>query len=67
MNVTDHQEKNEETKKGKTKAGEERRQATDFKEAVCSPSEAGGRTTKNGLCEVSARGDWNSWEGQQPF
>ena len=39
MNVTAHQEKkNEETKTGKRKAGEERRQATNFKEAVCCPS-----------------------------
>ena len=42
MNVTAHQEKeeNEETKKGKRKAGEKkkRKQATDFKEAVCCPT-----------------------------
>ena len=42
MNVTTHQEKekNEETKKGKRRAGEKkkRKQATDFKEAVCYPS-----------------------------
>ena len=40
MNVTAHQEKekNEETKTGKRKAGEERKQATDFKKAVCCPS-----------------------------
>ena len=42
MNVTAHQEKeeNEETKKGKRGAGEKkkREQATDFKEAVCCPS-----------------------------
>ena len=42
MNVTAHQEKegNEETKKGKRGAGEKkkRKQATDFKEAVCCPS-----------------------------
>ena len=36
MNVTAHQEKkNEKTKTGKRRAGEERSQATDFKEAVC--------------------------------
>ena len=39
MNVTAHQEKekNEETKTGKRKAGKKkkRKQATDFKEAVC--------------------------------
>ena len=40
MNVTAHQEeeKNGETKTGKRKAGENRRLATDFKEAVCCPS-----------------------------
>ena len=42
MDVTAHQEKekNEETKTGKRKAGEERKrkQATKFKEAVCCPS-----------------------------
>ena len=42
MNVIAHQEKekNEETKKGKRGAGEKerRKQATDFKEAVCCPS-----------------------------
>ena len=42
MNVTAHQEKekNEETKTGKRKTGEEkkRKQATDFEKAVCCPS-----------------------------
>ena len=40
MNVTAYQEKekNENTRTGKRKAGEERIQATDFKEAVCCPS-----------------------------
>ena len=42
MNVTAHQEKeeNEETKKGKRGAGEKkkRKQATNFKNAVCCPS-----------------------------
>ena len=41
MNVTAHQEKkNRETKTGKRRAGKkrERKQATDFKEAVCCPS-----------------------------
>ena len=36
MNVTAHQE-NEETETGTGKAGEKRRQATYFKEAVCCP------------------------------
>ena len=40
MNVTAHQEKekNAETKKSKRRAGEERKQATNFEEAVCCPS-----------------------------
>ena len=42
MNVTAHQEneENEETKKGKRVAGvkKKRKEATDFKEAVCCPS-----------------------------
>ena len=44
MNVNAHQEKetNEKTKTGKRRAGEKRKkkQATDFKEAVCCPSAA---------------------------
>ena len=40
MNVTAHQKKNEETKEGKRRTGEKkkRKQATNFKEAVCCPS-----------------------------
>ena len=42
MNVIAHQEKekNEETRKGKRRAGEkkQRKQATDFEEAVCCPT-----------------------------
>ena len=42
MNVTAHQEKekNEETKKGKRRAGEKRKrkQTTNFEEAVCYPT-----------------------------
>ena len=41
MNITAHQEKKEETKAGVNKAREGRRQATDFKEAVCCPSAVG--------------------------
>ena len=37
MNVTANQEK-EETKKGKRGVGEKKKQATDFKDAVCCPS-----------------------------
>ena len=66
MNVAAHQEKDERT--GKRKAGEERKQA-DFKETACYPSAFVQRAArrKNGLCEGSARGNWNPWEGQQPF
>ena len=70
MNVAAHQDqKNEETKTGKREAREERRQATDFKEAACCPFAVvqGGSTVKNGLCEGSAQGNWDHWEGQQPF
>ena len=40
MNVAVHQEKekNEKMKTGKRKAGEERRQMANFKEAACCPS-----------------------------
>ena len=39
MNVTAHQEKKiEETKTGSRRAGEERKQATDFEDAVCCPA-----------------------------
>ena len=67
MNVAAHQEKNQKT--GKRKAGVERRQAIDFKEAACYSSEVvqGTARQKNGLCEGSARDNWDSWEGQQPF
>ena len=71
MNVATHQkkEKNEETKTGKRKAGEERRQVTDFKEAACCPSAVVQEPArqKNGLCEGSALGNWDLRQGQQPF
>ena len=71
MNVAAHQEKekNEETRTGKREAGEERIQATDFKEAACCPSavvqEAARRI--NGLRKESARGNWDPREGQKLF
>ena len=54
---------------GKRKEGEGRRQATDFKEAVCCPSAVvqGAARQKNGLCEGSALDNWDPREGQQPF
>ena len=68
MNVATHQEKKNNEKTGKRKAGEERRQA-DLKEAACYPSavvqEAARR--KNGLCGGNARGNWDPREGQQLF
>ena len=65
MNVAAHQEKE---KMGKRKAGAEKRQAN-FKETACYPSAVvqGAARRKNGLCEGSARGNWDPREGQQPF
>ena len=71
MNVAAHQEKekNEETKTGKRKAGEEKRQATGFKEDACCPSAVvqGAARRKNGLCEGSIRCNWDPRVDQQPF
>ena len=67
MNVTAHQEKkNEETKTGKRKAGEERKQATDLKKAACCPSAVfqGAAQQRN---EGECPGYWDPREGQQPF
>ena len=70
MNVTAHQEKeeNEETKKSKRGAGEKkkRKQATDFKEAVCCSSRSF-RGKHSEKMKRSARGNWHPREGQQPF
>ena len=69
MNVTAHQEK--EKKTGKRRAGEKRKkkQATDYKEAVCCPSAVvqGAAQRKNDVRERSARGNWDPREVQQPF
>ena len=56
MNVATHQEKEENEKTGKRKAGDVRRQA-DFKETACYPSAVvqGAARRKSGLCEGSAR------------
>ena len=66
MNVATHQEKDEKTVK--RKAGVKRRHA-DFKAAACyfSAVVQGAARRKNGLCEGSARGNWDPREGQQPF
>ena len=68
MNVAAHQEKEKNEKTGKRKAGVERRQ-TNFKEATRYPSAVvqGAARRKNGLCERSARGNWDPREGQQSF
>ena len=68
MNVAGHQGKEKNEKMGKRKAGEERKQP-DIKEAACYPSAVVQRIApqKNGLCEGSARGNWDPREGQQPF
>ena len=68
MNVGTHQEKEKNKKTGKRKAGVKRRQA-DFKQAACYLSAVvqGAARQKNGLCEGSARGNWDPREGQQPF
>ena len=63
MNATAHQEKekNEETKTGKTKAGEKRKQATDFEEAVLLRSFRGKHSEK---MKRSAGGNWDPREDQ---
>ena len=68
MKVTAHQEKkkNKETKRGKRKAGEERKQATDFKEAVCCPS-AIVQGVAHQKMKGSAWGNWDPQEGQRAF
>ena len=68
MNVATHQEKEKNEKTVKRKARVKRRQA-DFKEATCYPSAVvqGTARRKNGLCEGSARGNWDPRERQQPF
>ena len=68
MDVATHQEKEKNEKTFKRKAGVKRRQAN-FKEVACYPSVVvqGAARQKNGLCEGSARGNWDPREGQQPF
>ena len=67
MNVATHQKTEKNEKAVKRKAGVNRRQAN-FKEAACYPSAVqGAARRKNGLCEGSARGNWNPREDQQPF
>ena len=72
MNVTTHQEKekNEKTKKIKRKAGEQRKQATDFEGAVCCPKVVAQQVFCGQHSEKmkwSALGNWDPQKGQQPF
>ena len=66
MSVAAHQEKQKNEKTGKTEAGEERRQATDCKEAACCPAAVvqGAARSKNGLRKGSAWGNWDFRKGQ---
>ena len=70
MDDTTHQEKekNQETKMGNRRAGEERKRkhATNFEEAVCCPSAIiqGQHSKKR---KGSAQGNWDPREGQEPF
>ena len=68
MNVATHQDKEKNEKRVKRKAGVKRRQAN-FTETACYPTAVvqGAARRKNGLCEGSARGNWDPREGQQPF
>ena len=59
------EEENEETKAGKGKAGKEKKQSTDFKEAVCCPAVVQGQHSER--INGSSRGNWYPREGQQPF
>ena len=56
-------------KPGKRKAEEGRRQATDFKEAVCYPSAVvQGAVQRKMVCARGVPGvNWDPREGQQPF
>ena len=69
MNVVAHQQNEKNEKMGKREAGEKRKQTTIFKEAACRSFAVvlGGARRKNGLCEGRAPGNWNPWDGQQPF
>ena len=70
MNVSAHQEKeeNEETKKGKRGAGEKRKrkQVTDFEEAVCFPTAVVQEAAKRKM-KVSARGNWDPRKANSHF
>ena len=65
MNVSAYSVKEKNKKTGKGKAEEERRQATDFKEAAYHLSVfiQGAARQKNGLCENNSRGNWDPRDG----
>ena len=69
MSIAACQKEKENKNTGMRKEGEEKRQATYFKEPECSPSAVVkvAARRKNGLYEKSVRGNWGSREGQQPF
>ena len=52
--------------KKRRQAEEERKQATNFEEAVCCPSAVIQGTAQQKM-KRSARGNWDPREGQQPF
>ena len=66
MNVAAHQDKERNEKTGKRKAGEDRPILNRLR-ATLLRSFRGLHGKKNGLCEGSARGNWDPQEGQQPF
>ena len=69
MNVAAHYKKEKNEKMGKRKAGEEKKQAIDFKKAASFPSTVVQRAArrKYSLYEGSARSNWDPRESQQPF
>ena len=67
MKDTANQEKNKETMTGIKKVGKGRRQMADFREAVCCPSAVLQGQHGKKWFEGSVWGNWDPWEGQQPF
>ena len=73
MNVAAHQEKEKNEKTGKRKAGEKLEKKEDNRSILQKLRAALLRSfreqhdEKNGLCEGSARGNWDPREDQQPL
>ena len=69
MNVADHQEKEKNERTGKREAGEERKQANDFKKDVCCPfAVVQGQHGKKMVCKRRVLGvTENLREDQRPF